>query len=150
MCIKLKEITKDNWIDCIYLSLHPSQVGNLASNVATIAESKFEPNNQLRAIYREDRVIGMLAYSMEDEPPTPDIYWIFRFMIDKDFQNRGYGTKALNLAIEEISSLGAKKIYTSYKPKNEIAAKLYRKVGFSGIGKKDDGDWLMEKNIDLS
>ena len=53
----------------------------------------------------------MLAYCMEDEPPTPDLYWLFRFMIDRDSQNQGYGKKALNLVIKEISSLGAKRIY---------------------------------------
>ena len=51
MDTELKEVTKENWIDCIHLSLHPEQEGNLASNVDTIAESKFEPENQLRAIY---------------------------------------------------------------------------------------------------
>ncbi len=125
MNIQLKPVTKDNWIDCIHLSLHPNQIGNLASNVATIAESKFEPENQLRAIYLGDRVIGMLAYCMEDEPPTPDVYWLFRFMIDKDFQNKCYGTKALDLVIQEIWTLGANKIYTSHKPENKIAGKLY-------------------------
>ena len=89
----------------------------------------------------------MLAYCMEDEPPDPEVYWLFRFMIDKDFQNKGYGKKALNLVIEEISSLGAKKIYTSHKPKNEVAGKLYQKLGFNYIGERDDGDLLMEKTI---
>ncbi|MGL4884692.1 MAG: GNAT family N-acetyltransferase [Waterburya sp.] len=147
MCINLGEVTKDNWIACIHLSLHPEQEGNLASNVATIAQSKFEPNNQLRAIYKNDKVIGMLAYCMEDEPIDSEVYWIFRFMIDKDFQNKGYGTKALNLTIKEISQLGAKKIYISHKPKNKIAGKLYQKIGFAYIGEQDDGDLLMEKRL---
>ncbi|MEY4520737.1 MAG: hypothetical protein RLZZ499_3337 [Cyanobacteriota bacterium] len=147
MCISLSEVTKDNWINCIYLSLHPEQEGNLASNVATIAESKFEPNNQLRAIYKNDQIIGMLAYCIEDEPINPEVYWIFRFMIDKDFQGKGYGTKALNLVMTEIAQLGAKKIYTSHKPKNKIASNLYKKVGFVYIGERDSGNLLMEKEI---
>ena len=147
MKVSLKPVTKDNWIACIDLSLHPEQENNLASNVETIAESKFEPDNILRAIYLGDRVIGMLAYCVEDEPPDPEIYWIFRFMIDKDWQNRGYGKQALNLAIAEIVQLGAKKIYTSHKPQNKIAGKLYQKLGFKYIGTLDDGDLSMEKII---
>ena len=147
MNIKLKPVTKDNWIDCIHLSLHPNQEGNLASNLVTRVEAKFYLENQLRAIYLGDRVIGMLAYCMEDEPPTPDVYWLFRFMIDKDFQNRGYGTKALDLVIQEISTLGAKKIYTSHKPKNQVAGRLYQKAGFNYTGERDDGDLMMEKII---
>lgn len=147
MCIRLQEVTKDNWIDCIHLSLHPEQEAYLASNVASIAESKFEPDNQLRAVYKDKKVIGFIAFCVEDDPPDPELYWIFRFMIDKDFQGLGYGTKALNLALEEIEQLGAKRIHTMHKPKNEIAGKLYQKVGFSYIGHLDDGDLLMEMNI---
>ena len=127
----IKPVTKDNWIECINLRLLPEQVGNLASNVETIAEFKFEPDNILRAIYLDRAVIGVLAYSMEDEPIDPEVYWLFRFMIDKDYQNKGYGTQALKRLFEEISGLGGKKIYTSHKPANKIAGKLDRKVGFS-------------------
>ncbi len=147
MCIELKEVTKDNWIDCIHLSLYPEQEGNVASNVDSIAESKFEPQNQLRAIYKKEKVIGFLAFCVEDAPPDPELYWIFRFMIDKYFQGQGYGTKALKLVIEEIKKLGAKRIQTMHKPKNKIAGKLYQKIGFSYIGSLDDGDLVMEMTI---
>lgn len=146
MSASLKPVTKDNWIKCIDLSLYPHQIGNLALNVETIAESKFEPDNILRAIYLNDTVIGMLAYSMEDEPPS-EVYWLFRFMIDKDYQNKGYGTEALKLLFEEISRLGGKKIYTSHKPENKVAGKLYQKVGFSYNGELHYGEPLMEKGF---
>jgi diamine N-acetyltransferase len=119
----------------------------LASNVASIAESKFEPDNQLRAIYKDEKVIGFLAFCVEDDPPDPELYWIFRFMIDKDFQGLGYGTKALKLVIEEIKQLGAKRIHTMHKPSNKIAGKLYQKAGFSYIGHLEDGDLLMKMKI---
>ena len=147
MCIQLQEVTKDNWIECIHLSLHPEQESYLASNVDSIAESKFEPDNQLRAIYKNDKVIGFLAFCVEDEPPNPELYWIFRFMIDRNFQGLGYGTKALNLVIEEIKQLGAKRIQTMHKPQNKVAAKLYQKVGFVYIGQLDDGDLQMEMKV---
>ncbi|MDJ0635580.1 MAG: GNAT family N-acetyltransferase [Xenococcaceae cyanobacterium MO_188.B29] len=147
MAIKLKEVTKDNWIDCIDLSLYPEQEKNVASNVASIAESKFEPHYQLRAVYKEQKVIGFLAFCVEVDPPDPELYWLFRFMIDKHFQGQGYGTKALNLVIEEIRQLGAKRIHTMHKPSNKTAGKLYQKAGFVYIGHLDDGDLLMEKKI---
>ncbi|MEM8677620.1 MAG: GNAT family N-acetyltransferase [Cyanobacteria bacterium P01_G01_bin.67] len=147
MCIQLKEVTKKNWIDCIKLSLHPEQKKNVAPNVDSIAESKFNPDNQLRAIYKEDKIIGFLAFCVENDPPDPELYWIFRFMIDKNFQGKGYGTKALKLVIEEIKELGAKRIQTMHKPKNEVAGKLYQKLGFSYIGSLEDGDLLIEMII---
>ena len=147
MNISLKPVTKDNWITCIDLTLHPEQKNNLASNVETIAELKFEPDNILRAIYLGDCIIGMLAYCVEDEPPDPETFWIFRFMIDKDWQNQGYGKQALKSAIAEIVQLGGKKIYTSHKPKNEIAGRLYQKLGFEYVGSLEDGDLLLERKL---
>ncbi|MEM7758650.1 MAG: GNAT family N-acetyltransferase [Cyanobacteria bacterium P01_A01_bin.40] len=147
MGIKLRAVTIENWIDCIRLSLHPEQESYVASNVESIAESKFELNNQLRAIYKDNKAIGFLAFCVEDDPPDAELYWLFRFMIDKNFQGRGYGARALQLVIEEIKTLGAKRIHTMHKPQNKIAGRLYQKSGFSYIGSLDDGDLLMEMTI---
>ena len=114
----------------------------MASNVETIAESKFEPDI-LRAIYLNQTVIGMLSYSMEDVPIDPEVYWLSQFTIERDFQNHGYGTKALELIFKEISCLGGKKIYTTHKSTNEVAGKLDRKVGFSYNGELQYGEPLM-------
>ena len=104
-------------------------------------------SDQLKAIYKGDRIIGFLAFCVEDDPPDTELYWLFRFMIDKNFQGRGYGTKALNLVIAEIKKLGAKRIQTMHKPQNKIAGKLYQKLGFSYIGNLDDGYLLMKIKI---
>ena len=53
----------------------------------------------------------------------------------------------LKEVIDEIKQLGAKRIYTMHKPKNKRAGKLYLKAGFSYIGNLDDGDLLMEMQI---
>lgn len=145
--ISLKEVNKENWIDCIKLSLKPEQESYLASNVDTIAESKFEPHHQLRAIYFQEKVIGMLAFCHENEPEDFELFWIFRFMIDKDFQNKGLGLKALELAIAEIKGLGAKFIRTMHKPGNLQAASVYLKIGFKHIGELEDGDSLLELKV---
>ena len=39
--ISLRELTKENYLDCIRLNLHPEQEENLASNAITIAQSRF-------------------------------------------------------------------------------------------------------------
>ncbi|MEZ6049997.1 MAG: GNAT family N-acetyltransferase [Planctomycetaceae bacterium] len=143
----LQDVTRENWRACIRLEMHEHQQGFVASNVATIAESRFEPHFVLRAIYAEDKVVGMLAYCPEDDPPDPTLYWIFRLMIDKHHQGQGIGTAAMRLAIKEIRELGAHKVRTMHKPSNEIAAALYPKLGFQQIGFHDDGDVLLELEL---
>ncbi|MGR5454463.1 GNAT family N-acetyltransferase [Vibrio alfacsensis] len=99
--ISLRELTKENYLDCIRLNLHPKQEDSLASNAITIAQSHFEIDYQLKVIYEQETVIGLLAFCHEDEPLDYSIYWLFRFMIDKDHQNKGYGTQVLNLLVED-------------------------------------------------
>lgn len=142
--VNLADLTRDNWLQCIRLELHDHQRHYLASNVATIAESKFEPHHRLRAIYSNGEMVGLLAYCQEDDPPDAELYWIFRLMIDKHYQRQGIGIAAMRLAIEEIGALGASRIRTMHKPTNLAAASLYRKLGFRGIGFLDDGDVLLE------
>ena len=145
--ISLKEVDKTNWIDCVRLSLHPEQENFVASNSDTIAESKFETHHQVRAIYNDDTVIGLLSYCHEDEPLDLTLYWLFRFMIDKQYQGQGYGHKALELAVGEMTSVGANRIQTMHKPSNHNAAALYRNYGFEEIGTLDDGDTLLQLKV---
>ncbi len=145
--IKLIEVDKQNWVDCINLSLSVHQEGYLASNVATIAESKFESHYNLRAITFNDKVIGMLAFCKDLEILETPVFWLFRFMIDKQFQGKGLGNIALNLVIKEIQGLGAQKILTMCKPENSGAFHLYKKNGFKFAGLLEDGDSLLEKRL---
>ena len=142
--LTLQNVTDKNWRDFLRLSLHDDQLGYVASNVATIAESKFEPHFQLRGIYSDEQPVGMLAYCHEKEPEDLELYWIFRLMIDKDHQRKGYAESAMKLAIEQIWQQGGKRIRTMHKPENIAAPALYAKLGFQNIGLHDDGDTLLE------
>ena len=145
--VTLRDLTRDNWVECVRLPLDENQQGNLASNVETIAESKFAEHHRLRAIYLGDRLVGLLAYTHEDDPPDAELFWIFRLMIDKNYQRRGIGMAAMQLAIAEIAELGASRIRTMHKPTNLAAASLYKNLGFSEIGFLDDGDVLLEMRL---
>jgi diamine N-acetyltransferase len=125
--------------------LADDQESLVASNLATIAESKFESHFQLRAIYDGDSLVGMMAFCHENDPEDYELFWLFRLMIDKSHQGNGFGLSALRLAIEEIGALGATRIRTMHKPINVIASSLYDKVGFERTGEiLDDGDIVRE------
>lgn len=142
--VQLRDVCRKNWVACAKLELPPDQAGFVAPNVYSIAESKFEPHYCPRAIYAEEDLVGFLMYCAETDPPDPQLYWLFRFMIVKPHQKRGFGRQALQLAIGEMRALGAERIRTMHKPKNEVAAKLYQSAGFQRIGVLDDGDIELE------
>ena len=74
-------------------------------------------------------------------------YYIWRLMIDKRFQHKGFGTAAMKLVIAELKRLGADKITLSVEPDNEDAASLYRKLGFAFNGRLEDGEAYMELKL---
>jgi diamine N-acetyltransferase len=49
-------------------------------------------------------------------------YWIYRIMIDKNYQNKGIGKMATKLMIDEMAKLpNTKKIVVGYHPENLVA-----------------------------
>lgn len=132
--INLKNLDRENWLLCAKLLLDESQKDYVAPNVYSIAESKVEEHYCPRVICFNDEVVGFLMYCVEIDPPDETLFWLFRFMIGKDHQAKGYGTLALQMAIDEMTSKGAKRIRTMYKSSNNIAGKLYKKMNFRNWG----------------
>jgi diamine N-acetyltransferase len=116
----------------------------LAPNVYSIAELHFKPHYSPRVIYAGGRLVGFLMYCQEDDPPDPELFWLFRFMIAAEHQGKGYGSSALRLALSEMKTAGATRVRTMHKPGNDLASNLYRKHGFAEIGVLDDGDVVLE------
>nr|WP_255324982.1 GNAT family N-acetyltransferase [Acinetobacter baumannii] len=123
--INLNNLDRENWLLCAKLSLDESQKDYVAPNVYSIAESKVEEHYCPRVICFNDEVVGFLMYCVEIDPPDETLFWLFRFMIGKDHQAKGYGTLALQMAIDEMASKGAKRIRTMYKSSKYIAGKIY-------------------------
>ena len=140
--IELREIDKENWASVARMELPEFQTRFVASNALTIAESKFYPANKVLGIFSKNEPVGLIAYCKNGEFRQGD-YWIFRFMISYVHQNKGYGNQALHACVERLRNLGALRIIVMCGPKNDVAYKMYKGVGFSKAGILDDGDiWL--------
>ena len=93
--------------------------------------------------YRHEAWLGSDEYKFYQ---GKHFYYLWRFMIDRKFQKRGYGRKALKLALEfaRTNPCGeAEYCVLSYDPKNEVAKKLYFSLSFAeinGPGYYEDGD----------
>lgn len=58
-------------------------------------------------------------------------YWIYRLMIDKNFQGNGYAKEAMNLVINIIKADKSKhKILLGVNKDGDISVKLYERLGF--------------------
>ena len=141
--LRLVPITTENYWEIGWLELKKEQeefVGDnfksMAYAYATVMEGKFA---KAFGIYDEDESIGFLlighnSYDFEGCPETlKHSYDLWRIMIDKDYQNKGYGKDAVKLAIEYILTFPDGKediITTSYVKGNESAKHIYESFGF--------------------
>lgn len=131
MELHLKAVTRHNFEDVTDLQLLNHQRDYIASNSYSIAEASFHPHMHTRAIYAGEEMIGFLMYVDLAGEGHPNEYGVWRLMIDYRQQGKGYGRRALQLALEEIRAHGAvRKIWISYMPDNTLARDLYASIGF--------------------
>ena len=137
MTVSLNPVTRENYEEVCNLQLEKQQEDYVADNIWSLVESMFNPTYQTRAIYYNAIPVGFLMWV----PQKPDEVSIWRFMVDKKYQHKGIGRKALQLAIDEIKQTeGLKQIGVYYDPKNPIAKKFYSSFGFVEVGIEEDGD----------
>ncbi|WP_446469040.1 GNAT family N-acetyltransferase [Xenorhabdus stockiae] len=135
MLITLTDVTKNNYEAVCNLSVTGEQLSYVAENVYSIAQSKFYPSYQTRAICLNGEPVGFFMWV----PDADKRITIWRFMIDQNHQKKNIGRKALALAIDEIGRTDQlEEIAISYNPKNLIAKNLYASVGFVEVGMDEE------------
>ena len=134
MTISVKEITVENFVAAIKLKVKDEQENFVASNAASIAQSKFHTFLECYGIYDKDEMVGFSALGVNPEDET---LWIVRHMIDAKQQGKGYGKKGLKAVIKFMQKkFKHKSIFLDVVKSNEIATNLYVKAGFKDTGKK--------------
>jgi diamine N-acetyltransferase len=130
--ITLQEITEDTLADILALEVKDGQKHLITSNAKSIAQAHFSRYSWMRAIYAGSAPVGfVLLYLDPDEPH----YEIWRFMIDKEFQGRGYGKAAIEMIIEFLNDLpDCREIYLCYVPEKNNASWFFKNLGFVDTG----------------
>ena len=99
-------------------------------------------------IYADDKLVGfcmfVFAPQAEDED---DRYWLWRFMIDKSEQGKGYGQAALAEIVRYFKTNGADRLYLSTEPENERGLHIYHKAGFRETGVIEDGEAVLMRTL---
>lgn len=133
MMLQLQPITKRNWLDAISLQVNEDQAGFVSSNAFSLAQLNFLDHFYAKGIYWNEQMIGFALYGLDEEDGE---YWIYRMMIDKEHQGKGYAIGAVRLILEDIRALKDDRHQTvtlSYQPTNERARQVYQTVGFEEV-----------------
>ena len=150
--ITLRPITDENREAVLALTVRDDQPF-VAPNDASLEEAeKANAENPGYArpfgIYADDKLVGfcMFAFDPEDEDEE-DRYWLWRFMIDKNEQGKGYGQAALSEIINYFKENGADRLYLSTEPENELGLHVYHKAGFKETGMISYGEAVMMRML---
>ena len=137
--VNLIELNEENWPDFAGLSVDESQKTFLASNIGIIARGYVYRNSRAKVIgiVADGTPVGLaMVRDIDDEPAC---YELQQFMIDKNFQRKGYGLRALELI---LAALKAEQKYdcveVCVKREDAQAIHVYEKAGFVDSGYIDD------------
>ena len=158
--IHLEKVDAKNIWDVIDLKVKRDQREFVAPNDISVIQAYVAGGTGCSAfpfcIYNDKKPVGFLMvgyneaalYELDGETP-PEVlrknYSIWRLMIDKRYQGRGYGREALKLALEFIRTWPcgkARYCELSYEPENTAARDLYHSFGFEENG-ETDGDEII-------
>lgn len=155
--IELRKITFDNYDECVKLEPFENQKNFVASNICSLAQAYVALTNNEGipmpyGIYENDTMVGfiMLSFNEPDEDNEENTYWVWRFMIGKQYQKKGYGKAAMMKALELVRTYPhgeASEIFLSYEPENEVAKALYSSLGFAETGKVEEGELIAKLQL---
>lgn len=136
--VHLEPVTKDNLDAVLTLEVNDSQKGYVSSAAESLAQAYVYQETAFPfAVYNDDTVVGFIMMGYYEEKKY---YTLWKLMIDRRHQGRGYGKAALELGIAFVKErFRAKEIYTGVIPGNSTAKSLYRSVSFEDTGLFENG-----------
>ena len=131
--VELRSITKDNFNEVLGLRVFEHQEGFVSPTVLSLAQAYVYNETAFPfAVYVDNTVVGFIMMGYYE---AKNQYTLWKFLIDKKYQNKGYGTDALKMGISYIKEkFGAMEIYTGVSLGNDKAKHLYRSLGFQETG----------------
>jgi diamine N-acetyltransferase len=145
--VAFREIKGDTMFPICDLSktLEPRQTRAVAPNVISIAQAYFSSSAWFRGIYADDTPVGFIM--LDDQPEKPE-YFLWRFMIAKPHQGKGFGRKAIDLLVDYVKTRpSATELLVSCIEGEGSPQGFYESVGFRLTGEKHDSE--IELRMDL-
>ena len=136
--ITLRPVTRENLDAVLRLRVRDCQKGYVSSPAESLAQAY---------VYRETafpfavdcgrETVGFIMMGYYEEK---GYYTLWKLMIGREHQHRGYGREALAQGIAFLKDrFGAREIYTGVLPENLAAKSLYRSAGFEATGVFENG-----------
>ena len=153
--VELREINHGNWLQCIELEVADEQRRFINPNIFSLAEAyvhsdanKADAEEFYRciqfAVYHGEEMVGFaqLTYEKDYDFDGKPAYEIYKVMIDKKHQGKGFGKGTVRLLLDYLKTAPygeADHIYVQWHPENTASERMFTAAGFVIVGTDEDG-----------
>lgn len=145
------KIEKASLQDAVELSeIIASEFSYTQANPENVRKRMQNPNIALFKLSDNEKILGFIEWELIE--PLFGIARINGMAVVESERGKGFGSKLIKFAIEELKNNGVVEVCLLVKPENKIARKLYEKFGFKVKGwaeKKIEGKKVKEMNLFL-
>lgn len=151
--VSLREITEDNRAAVEALAVTEEQSQYVASVAESLVEAAQLPDAKpwYRAVYADDEPVGFVMISdgiTVDNPEYVGPYYLWRLLVDRRFQGRGYGTATLDLVVGHVRKRpDARVLLVSHVVGPTSPVTFYQQYGFRLTGEVHDGEPILEFDL---
>lgn len=146
LVIKLIPTTRENWKEALALNVQSHQTHYVPPVAVSLAKVHVRPDGDEYeylpfCLYNpENRLVGFVMITVDQT--TTWSYWMNGFLIDRDYQGKGYGKAAIDSVIRYIRGNyhHSKCLNLTVCSDNKTARRLYEKVGFFETGEVYDNE----------
>jgi len=151
--ITLKDITDDNLskVIKIYDTLTDNQKKSVAPNYYSLSQAYiYRDIAWPKAIYNNEELVGFVMLGLDnyiaDEKDCP-VYFLWRFMIGKEFQGLGYGKRVLDILKNKCIEENINYLYVSCHVEESMPYDFYVNYGFIDTNQFDDDEKILKLKI---
>jgi diamine N-acetyltransferase len=143
MVVTLRKFTDVNREAVLALRVAHEQerfVGGSVQNALADATEYPQAKPWYRVIYAGDEPVGFVMISWNCEPQPPEIigpWFLWKLLIDKRHQGRGFGSEVVRQVAELVRAEGATELFTSFVLGDGGPAGFYERIGFVPTGDVD-------------
>ncbi len=143
--VTLNEITASTVRTICALDTTEAQKLFVAPNALSIAQAYFEPRATFRAVCADEVPVGFVMWMPDDEPEAASLW---RFMIDRNHQRKGYARQAIAQLIYILRDTGYRRVETSVVLGEGGPLDFYLSVGFAATGQTlSNGERVLARNF---
>ena len=116
----------------------------------SIAQAHFQGEAWFRAVYDDEQLVGFVMLydpTLIEQPDEPD-FFLWRLMIDKAHQGKGYGRGGGRGARRARAHAPGRAAAAGVARQGRgPAGRFYRSLGFAYTGAEADGELVMERTL---